>query len=144
MEPFKITIEVNLGQETLAALRQIFSAKAYVTASQVEAPAADPAPKTQPAPAPAPTPEPAPAQPEAPIDDIGDLPPGNEPEPAPAPAPVPTESDARNAVQAARKRGVSAATIKAYMKDSFGIAASVDCPAERRQELIDGLAKLAA
>ena len=103
MEPFKITIEVNLGQETLAALRQIFSAKAYVTASQVEAPAADP-----------------------------------------APAPVPTESDARNAVQAARKRGVSAATIKAYMKDSFGIAASVDCPAERRQELIDGLAKLAA
>lgn len=138
MNNFKIEIEVNLGKDTLEALATLASAfaapsapsdKPQVMETKAEAP--------QPKEAPAPQPDPAPLQ------DDDDLPPGN-PTPEPTPVPTPSESDARNAVQAARKRGVSAAAIKAYMKEAFGIATSVECPAERRQELIDGLAKLAA
>ena len=102
---------------------------------------------TKPEPAPEPQPEPQPqpqgADPEGTgAEDIGDLPADDAPDPAPKPQP--TEADARNAVQAARKRGVPASTIKAFMKDCFGIATSVECPADRRQALIDGLNNLAA
>ena len=93
--------------------------------------------KTEPAPepeAPAPDPEPAPA-------DDDDLPPDDAPAPKKA---TPTEDDARQAVKAARTRGVAAKTIKDYMQETFNIASSVECPAERRQELIEGLNKLAA
>lgn len=140
MNNFKIEVEVNLGQATLEALAALASALSAPSASvskpqTVETKADTPAPQPKTAPAPQPDP--------APLKDDEDLPAGNEPE-APAPKPAPTESDARNAVQAARKRGVSAAAIKAYMKEAFNIATSVECPAERRQELIDGLAKLAA
>lgn len=140
MNSFKIEVEVNLGQATLEALATLASAlsapSASVGKSQTVETKAD-APAPQPKAAPAPQPDPVP------LKDDEDLPAGNEPE-APAPKPAPSESDARNAVQAARKRGVSAAAIKAYMKETFNIATSVECPAERRQELIDGLAKLAA
>lgn len=136
MNNFKIEIEVNLGKDTLEALATLASAfaapsapsdKPQVMETKAEAP--------QPKEAPAPQPDPAPLQ------DDDDLP------PADAPAPVkktPTESDARNAVAAAKKRGVTAAAIKSYMKTAFDISSSVECPAERRQELIDGLNKLAA
>ena len=136
MEPIKINVnvEVNLGQATLEALAVIFNPWKGCTCA-----CADTFP--QPEPQPEPQPQPQGEDPEGTgAEDIGDLPPDD----APAPKPTPTEADARNAVQAARKRGVPASTIKAFMKDSFGIATSVECPADRRQELIDGLAKLAA
>lgn len=130
MNSFKIEIEVNLGQGTIDALGRLFGAQRHVTAAPAEPIKESPKPQPKPQPAPAPV-----------VEDDDDLPAGNSEQ---APKPTPTESDTRNAVQAARKRGVPAGVIKAYMKDSFGIATSVECPAERRQELIDGLAKLAA
>ena len=153
MEPIKINvnIEVGLKQTTLDALSQIFGTRVQTPAITAEAPKAapkedaDPQPekpqpkKPQPKKAPAPEPEPKPADPVEYDDD--DLPPGNAPDPV---KPMPTESDARNAVAAAKKRGVTAAAIKSYMKTEFNISSSVECPAERRQELIDGLNKLAA
>lgn len=129
MNSFKIEIEVNLGQGTIDALGRLFGAQRHVTTAPAEPIKEELKPQPQPKPQPAPAPA---------VEDDDDLPAGNPPKP------TPTESDTRNAVQAARKRGVPAGVIKAYMKDSFGIATSVECPAERRQELIDGLAKLAA
>lgn len=135
MEPIKINIEVGLKESTLTALKEIFGST-----------------QTTPAPTAAPTPKkvkttevvetkneeiPAPAP--APVDDDDDLPEA----PAPKPA-TPSENDARQAVKAARDRGVSAKVIKEYMQSIFGIASSVECPAERRAELIQGLANLAA
>lgn len=145
MEPIKINvnIEVGLKQTTLDALSQIFGARVQtpaITAETIKAPQPEkPQPKKAPAPAPAPEPEPKPADPVEYDDD--DLPPGNAPDPV---KPTPTESDARNAVAAAKKRGVTAAAIKSFMKTAFNISSSVECPAERRQELIDGLNRLAA
>ena len=150
METIKINIEVNLGEATLAVLDRLLTAaqNAPVAAQAtpvVETPA--PAPKKaqkaaetpQPEPAPAPAPEPA-------VDDepVEDLPPDDAPDPAPKKAAAPTEADARQAVKDARSRGVSAKVVRDYMQENFGIASSVECPEERRQELIDGLAKLAA
>ena len=50
----------------------------------------------------------------------------------------------RAEIQKTRKRGVPTKTIRDYIKDTFGVEASVDCPPEKRQALIDGLANLAA
>jgi hypothetical protein len=153
MEPIKINVEVEVGlkQTTIDTLRQIFGAQIVASPAAVgfdplpssPAPAAEPEPKTErkakkPAEKPAPAPESAPA----PVADDDDLPPDDAP--APTKKNTPTEDEARQAVKAARDRGVSAKTIRSYMKDTFDIASSVECPAERRQELIDGLAKLAA
>ena len=137
MEPIKIQIEVNLGEATLDILKTFAPA---LGASEAKKPAPAPEKKTKPAAAPAPAPvaEPAPAEPV-----MEDLPPDDAPDPAPA-KPTPTEDDARQAVKNARSRGVTAKAIKDYMKESFNIATSVECPAERRQELIDGLNRLAA
>lgn len=146
MDPIKINVNVEVGlkQTTLEALARIFG-----TAMIVAQPEATPAPtamnpepkrkpkKAEPAPepeAPAPDPEPVPA-------DDDDLPPDDAPAPKKT---TPTEDDARQAVKAARGRGVPAKAIKDYMQETFNIASSVECPAERRQELIDGLNKLAA
>ena len=139
MDPIKINVNVEVGlkQTTLEALARIFG-----TAMIVAQPEAIPAPTTEIQPdaerpqpeAPAPDPEPAPA-------DDDDLPPDDAPAPKKA---TPTEDDARQAVKAARGRGVPAKVIKDYMQETFNIASSVECPAERRQELIEGLNKLAA
>lgn len=142
MDPIKINVNVEVGlkQTTLEALARIFGPTMIVQDPQPEMPQPEPkrkAKKTEPAPepeAPAPDPEPAPAG-----DD--DLPPDDAPAPKKA---TPTEDDARQAVKAARVRGVPAKAIKDYMQETFNIASSVECPAERRQELIDGLNKLAA
>ena len=151
MEPIKINVnvEVNLGEATLEAIKAVFGPQIRPAGHQIDfdslesdtkpkktkKPAAQPAPESQP------QPQPQGADPDGTgAEDIGDLPPDD----APAPKPAPTESDARNAVQAARKRGVPVAKVKEYMKDTFGISSSVECPAERRHELIDGLNKLAA
>ena len=148
MEPIKINVNVEIGlkQTTIDTLRQIFGPQIVSTGPHIDLDELEPQPKTATNPAPTPepeTPKTEGADPEgtgAEYDD-DDLP------PADAPAPVkktPTESDARNAVAAAKKRGVTAAAIKSYMKTAFDISSSVECPAERRQELIDGLNRLAA
>ena len=146
MEPIKINVNVEIGlkQTTIDTLRLFFGPQ--VTTARPCCCACDEEPQPKTAIDPAPTPEPETPKTEgaegtgAEYDD-DDLP------PADAPAPVkktPTESDARNAVAAAKKRGVTAAAIKSYMKTAFDISSSVECPAERRQELIDGLNRLAA
>jgi len=149
MDPIKINVNVEVGlkQTTLEALAAIFNPLRGCTTCAAEIksePLPEPQPepkrkakKTEPAPepeAPAPDPEPAPA-------DDDDLPPDDAQAPKKA---TPTEDDARQAVKAARGRGVPAKAIKDYMQETFNIASSVECPAERRQELIDGLNKLAA
>lgn len=136
MEPIKINIAVGLTPATIDALMRIFGAQmpAAPETAKVESPKTETKPeKATEAPAPAPAEKPT-------IEDDDDLPPGNEPDTKP----TPTEDDARQAVKAARSRGVPAKAIKDFMKESFNIASSVECPAERRQELIDGLNKLAA
>lgn len=141
MEPIKINvnIEVGLKQTTIDTLRlffgpQITSAGPCLCALDEE-PLPDPQPETEPE-VPAPQPE-TPAT----VEDYDDLPPSDAPAPKAA---TPTEDDARQAVKAARSRGVPAKTIKDFMKQQFDIASSVECPAERRQALIEGLNKLAA
>lgn len=134
MEPIKIQIEVNLGEAILDILKSFAPA---LGASETK----KPAPASEKKAKPAPVAEPAQAAAAKPVMD--DLPPDDAPDPTPA-KPTPTEDDARQAVKKARSRGVTAKAIKAYMKESFNIDTSVDCPAERRQELIDGLNGLAA
>jgi hypothetical protein len=142
MEPLKINIEVSLSEATIAALKGIFGAQIIAAPAKVEEPAPEPkkaAKKAEPAPAPQPEPAPAPT-----VDD-DDLPPSNaELAEKAAAAAVPTEAEMRAAIQATRKRGVAAKTIRQYIHDTFGVETSVECPENRRQELIDGLAKLAA
>lgn len=148
MDPIKINVNVEVGlkQTTLEALAALFGRPSAPGFDPLPAPATEEKPqpepkrkakKTEPAPepeTPAPDPEPAPA-------DDDDLPPDDAPAPKKA---TPTEDDARQAVKAARGRGVPAKAIKDYMQETFNIASSVECPAERRQELIEGLNKLAA
>lgn len=147
MEPIKINVNVEIGlkQTTIDTLRQIFGPQIVPAAPRIEL---DEEPQPKAATDPAPTPEPEKpksmgADPEgtgAEYDD-DDLPPNDAPAPKKA---TPTEDDARQAVKAARSRGVPAKAIKDFMKEEFDIASSVECPAERRQELIEGLNKLAA
>lgn len=135
MEPIKINvnIEVGLKQTTLEALKSIFGPQILPSPIKIE----EPEPKRK-----AETEERPEPQPEAPatVED-DDLPPNDAPAPQMT---TPSEDDARNAVKAARGRGVPAKTIKDYMQKEFNIASSIECPAERRQALIDGLNKLAA
>lgn len=140
MEPLKINIEVSLSEATIAALKGIFGAQIIAAPAKVEEPAPEPKKAAKKAePAPAPQPEPAPT-----VDD-DDLPPSNaELAEKAATAAVPTEAEMRAAIQATRKRGVAAKTIRQYIHDTFGVETSVECPESRRQELIDGLANLAA
>lgn len=140
MEPLKINIEVSLSEATLSALSLILNPLRGCTCASEPTPAPQPEPKKA-EPAPAPQPEPAPA----PTVDDDDLPPSNaELAEKAAAAAVPTEAEMRAAIQATRKRGVAAKTIRQYIHDTFGVETSVECPESRRQELIDGLAKLAA
>ena len=147
MEAIKINIEVGFNAASLEVLSRLVDAlKTNASATAAPAPSAPKKPAK-------PISQPEPEKPKTigadPIgtgtEDVDDLPPDDAPDPAPKPEPkTPTEADARNAVAAAKKRGVTAAAIKSYMKTAFDISSSVECPAERRQELIDGLNKLAA
>lgn len=149
MEPIKINVNVEIGlkQTTIDTLRLFFGPQIIQSEPCIRL---DENPQPEKPTDPTPTPEPEPEKPKtvgadpegtgAEYDD-DDLPPGDAPDPVKK---TPTESDARNAVAAAKKRGVTAAAIKSYMKTAFDISSSVECPAERRQELIDGLNKLAA
>ena len=134
MEPIKINVNVEVGlkQETLEALKGLFGPQIIPSSTKIEGPEPQqaPEPKTQAKPAP------------APVEDDDDLPPNDAPDPAPKK--VPTEAKMRAEIQKTRKRGVPTKTIRDYIKDTFGVEASVDCPPEKRQALIDGLANLAA
>lgn len=148
MEPIKINIEVEVGlkQTTIDTIRQLFGAQIVAQPAAEAAPKDEPKRKAKKEPE-APAPQPKTEAVEAPKEEApapaadDDLPPDDAPAPAKK---TPTEDDARQAVKAARTRGVSAKAIKDFMKEGFDIASSVECPAERRQELIDGLNKLAA
>jgi hypothetical protein len=137
MEPIKINvnIEVGLKQTTLEALKSIFGPQILPSPIKIEEAQPEPKRKAETEEGPEPQPE-APA----PVED-DDLPPNDAPDPV---RETPTEDDARQAVKAARGRGVPAKAIKDFMQKEFNIASSVECPAERRQALIDGLNKLAA
>ena len=143
MEPIKINVNVEIGlkQTTIDTLRQIFGPHIISAGPHIELDE-EPQPKTATDPAPTPEPEKPKTTGADPVgtgaEDDDDLP------EAPAPQATPSENDARQAVKAARDRGVSAKVIKDYMQSTFGIASSVECPAERRAELIKGLANLAA
>lgn len=143
MEPIKINIEVNLGEATLAALGKLLSPS--VPAAKPEAKkepekaSKKPEKATAPEPAPAPQPEPV----KTALGDDDDLPADDAPAPEKE-AKIPTEAEMRAAIQATRKRGVPAKTIKDYIRDTFGVETSVECPEAKRQDLIDGLASLAA
>lgn len=141
MEPIKINVNVEVGlkQETLEALKGIFGAQIIAAPAEVEKTQPEPK-KAEPAPQPKTPAKPAPAP--APVEDDDDLPPNDAPDPAPKK--VPTEAEMRAEIQKTRKRGVPTKTIRDYIKDTFGVEASVDCPPEKRQALIDGLANLAA
>ena len=135
MEPIKINVnvEVSLSEATIAALKGMFGAQIIAAPAKVDEPASEPKKAAEP------TPDPAPA----PAADDDDLPPDDAPAPVKA-VNIPTEAEMRAAIQATRKRGVAAKTIKDYIRDTFGVETSVECPEERRQELMDGLEKLAA
>ena len=145
MNNFNIEIEVNLGKDTLEALNRLGSAlvtSAAITTIKPQAPKPETKAEQKAAPAPQPTPEPEPAP--APVADDDDLPLSNAEKAAQEAKAAPSESDMRAAIQATRKRGVPAKTIREYIKSTFGVETSVECPENRRQELIDGLANLAA
>ena len=145
MEPIKINVNVEIGlkQTTIDTLRQIFGPQITAAGPCLCALDEEPQPKTATDPAPTPEPEKPKTTGADPVgtgaEDDDDLPLADGPAPS-----MPTEHDARLAVKAAKERKVTASAIKAFMKDTFGIATSVECPAERRQELIDGLNKLTA
>lgn len=130
MEPLKININVEVGlkQTTLETLSQIFGAKMTVT-KLVET---ETAPQPDPQPEPQPEPQPQGADPIGTgAEEDDDL-------------PMPTEDDARKAVKAAKDRKVSPKAIRDFMVENFNITSSIECPAERRQELINGLNRLSA
>ena len=145
MENLKISIEVNFGEATLATLDRL--AQAFAQPSQLPQPEEKKAEKAPKTPEPTPAPEPAPAPASEPVKTaLGpdeDLPADDAPAPEKAKNP-PTEAEMRSAIQATRKRGVAAKTIKDYIRETFGVETSVECPEARPQELIDGLASLAA
>ena len=141
MEPIKINIEVSLSEATIAALQGLFNPLRACTcagATEEATPAAEP--KTAKAASVKAKPESKPAPVAVAEDD--DLPPDNAPDPAPKK--VPTEAEMRAAIKQTTDRGVSAKTVRNYIQSTFNVPSSVDCPPARRQELIDGLNKLAA
>ncbi len=144
MDPIKINVNVEVGlkQTTLEALAALFGRPSAPGFDPLPAPATEEKPQPQPEPKRKTEEGPAPqSETPAPVEDDDDLPPADAPAPKKA---TPTEDEARQAVKAARSRGVPAKAIKDFMKEEFDIASSVECPAERRQELIEGLNKLAA
>lgn len=158
MEPLKINVNVEIGlkQTTIDTLRLFFGPQITTAGPCLGALEEDPQPEKPSDPTPEPKkPKTVGADPEGtgaepypvplPPLDYDDLPPSNaELAEMAAAAAVPTEAEMRAAIQATRKRGVAAKTIRQYIHDTFGVETSVECPENRRQELIDGLANLAA
>lgn len=145
MEPLKlnVTVEIGLKQATIDALALILNplrgyscetgADPIPVAPEPEKPQTEPV-KEKAAAKPAPTPAPA-------KDDDDDLPPADAPDPVKT-THVPTEADMRKTIREARQSGVTAVQVQEYIRNTFGVATSAECPAERRQELIEGINQL--
>lgn len=131
MNTITIAVEVNLGEATLNALQRLLQAPAERTA-------AAPQPETKPAPAPETKAAPAPAAPAAPAkEDPNNWPPKDFNDDIPGDI---TDEELRAAVKAA-KEASSAAEIRAIFQD-FGIKTSIECPNEKRRELLKALVDL--
>ena len=132
MDPITINIKV-----TLDASDNLLGALQALTGGRAQAPAT---PATKPAPA-KPETKPEPRKPETKED---------APAPAPTPEPQPeTEKPAEITDEALRAliKEVRTATSPAAVRglfNEFGIKTSIECPMERRAELVDRLKKLAA
>lgn len=128
MEPIKININV-----TLDASDQLLQAVQALIGQRAQAPAAPehkPAPQVETKPAPKPETKEAPA-PEAPAE-------------APAPAETTEISDEElRAIIKETRTASSPAAVRALFNE-FGIKTSIECPMERRAELVAKLKKLAA
>ncbi len=128
MEPIRININV-----TLDASDQLLQAVQALIGQRAQAPAAPehkPAPQVETKPAPKPETKEAPA-PEAPAE-------------APAPAETTEISDEElRAIIKETRTASSPAAVRALFNE-FGIKTSIECPMERRAELVAKLKKLAA
>lgn len=128
MEPIKININV-----TLDASDKLLQAVQALTGQRAQAPAAPehkPAPQVETKPAPKPETKEAPA-PEAPAES-----------PAPAETTEISDEELRAIIKETRTAS-SPAAVRALFNE-FGIKTSIECPMERRAELVAKLKKLAA
>lgn len=128
MEPIKININV-----TLDASDKLLQAVQALTGQRAQAPAA---PEHQPAPQVETKPAPKPETKEAPAPAA----------PAEAPAPAETEEISDEELRAIIKEtrtASSPAAVRALFNE-FGIKTSIECPMERRAELVARLKNLAA
>lgn len=144
MDPVQININVSLDitDRTLALVQDLLGARAKAPAPQRK-PA--PKPETKPEPrVPETKEDPQPAAPQQPEEA-----PAQAPE-APAPAPVEedlpiSDEELRQVVFAARKaKPGNPQEIKNVIFPEFGIKTSMECPVERRAELVARLNKLIA
>ena len=150
MDPIKINVNINveLGERTMSFIQQLAGKSAESPAVQRK-PAAKP--ETKPAPAPETKEDPKPAEAPAQQDTTDDLP-FPDPTAAPAAAPAPATEDLpisdeerRQVVFAARKaKPGNPREIKNVIFPEFGIKTSMECPLERRAELVARLNKLIA
>lgn len=135
MDPITINIKV-----TLDASDNLLGALQALTGGRAQAPAT---PATKPAPA-KPETKPEPRKPETkedpkpvPPDPVDDL-------PFPAPeAPAEITDEALRALIKEVRTATSPAAVRGLFNE-FGIKTSIECPMERRAELVDRLKKLAA
>lgn len=128
MEPIKININV-----TLDASENLLQAVQALTGQRAQAPAAPehkPAPQVETKPAPKPETKEAPA-PEAPAES-----------PAPEETTEISDEELRAIIKETRTAS-SPAAVRALFNE-FGIKTSIECPMERRAELVAKLKKLAA
>lgn len=131
MDPISINIKV-----TLDASDNLLGALQALTGSRAQAPAA---PETKPAPKPVET-KPEPRKPEV----KGDPDPAPAPEPEPEPEkPAEITDEALRALIKEVRTATSPAAVRGLFNE-FGIKTSIECPQERRAELVARLKKLAA
>jgi len=149
MDPIQVNINVSLefGEKTMTVLQQLLAAK--------PAPQRKPAskPETKPAPAPEtkedPKPQPEPEEPAA-----GTIQQVHSPEPEPAAAPAPEAQEEKKVYEDEELREIVHAVrsakpgnpqiIRNEIFPQFGIKTSIECPMERRAELVARLKELAA
>ena len=129
MDPIKINITV-----TLDASDKLLGALQALTGSRAQAPAA---PETKPAPRQVET-KPEPRK----VETKEDPAPAPEPEPEPE-KPAEITDEALRALIKEVRTATSPAAVRGLFNE-FGIKTSIECPQERRAELVDRLKKLAA
>lgn len=132
MDPITINIKV-----TLDASDNLLGALQALTGGRAQAPAT---PATKPAPA-KPETKPEPRKPETKEDAPAPAP---TPEPQPEPEkPAEITDEALRALIKEVRTATSPAAVRGLFNE-FGIKTSIECPMERRAELVDRLKKLAA